>query len=103
LRDQTYHPERHLSVDGDAALASLVKQKQQWIATEATPQNARLRCRNIRAANEQMQSYLDAQRQQLQTERASIETSLRSSAILASREYAFCLYPEATLRQLMGV
>ncbi len=55
LRDQTYHPERHLSIDGDATLTALVERKRQWIATEPTPQNARLRCRNIRAANEQMQ------------------------------------------------
>lgn len=103
LRDQTYHPERHLSMDGDAALASLAERKRQWISTEPTPENARLRCRNIRAVNEQMQPYLDAARRQLQSERASIETSLRASAILASREYAFCLYPEETLRQLMGV
>jgi hypothetical protein len=103
LRDQAYHPERYLAVDGDAALAALVERKRQWIATEPTPENARQRCRSIRAANEQMQPYLEAERHQLLDERASIETSLRASAILASREYAFCLYPEAALRQLMGV
>ena len=73
LRDQTYHPERHLAADGDATLAALVERKRQWIATGPTPENARLRCRNIRAANEQMQPYLDQQRRQLLAERAAIE------------------------------
>ncbi|MEX2111645.1 MAG: hypothetical protein WD845_00580 [Pirellulales bacterium] len=103
LRDQAYHPERHLSADGDATLAALVDRKRQWIATEPTPQTARLRCRNIRAANEQMQAYLGDQRRQLIHQRAVIEAGLRNKAILSSRDYAFCLYPEAALRQLMGV
>ncbi len=102
LRDQAYHPERHLTTDGDANMAALVERKRQWIATEPTPQTARLRCRNIRAANEQMQAYLDDRRRQLIDERAAIETALRRKAILASREYAYCLYPEASLRPLMG-
>ncbi len=103
LRDQTYHPERHLSVDGDATLTALVERKRQWIATTPTPSNARLRCRNIRAANEQMQQYLDEQRHGLLAERASAEAALRNNALLSSREYAFCLYPEASLRRLMGM
>jgi hypothetical protein len=30
-----------------------------------------------------------------------MEAALRAQAILASREYAFCLYPEEPLRRLM--
>jgi hypothetical protein len=101
LRELTYHPERHASADGDAGLAQLVRQKRQWVATTPTPQNARQRCREIRAANEGMQPFVADRRARLLQDRAAVEGALRGQAILASRDYAFCLYPEPALRRLM--
>ncbi|MGD9720856.1 MAG: hypothetical protein AB7O59_14290 [Pirellulales bacterium] len=103
LRDMTYHPERHLSADGDAALAALVQEKRHWVAQAASAATARERCRAIRAANDRMQHYLSDRRKALVDQRSTAEAVQRGKAILASREYAFCLYPEAALRRLMTV
>jgi hypothetical protein len=103
LRDMAYHPERHLSANGEATLEALVRQKREWIAATPTVANARQRCHQIRHANERMQPFLAEQRQALQDERAAVESGLRNQSILASRDYAFCLYPEAALRRLMDV
>ena len=103
LRDVTYHPERHLRVDGDGALEALVRQKREWIATAPTRDNARQRGHAIRGANERMQSYLADRRQALLSRRAAVDRALRSQTILASREYAFCLHALEPLRRLMDV
>jgi hypothetical protein len=103
LRDLAYHPERHLSADGDQTLAELVRQKREWIAQVPTPETAKQRCHRIRDANQRMQPYLSDQWQQALEARARIESDERAQAILASRDYAFCLHPEEPLRQLMAM
>jgi hypothetical protein len=102
LRELAYHPERFL--DGvDAEAETLVRQKRQWIDTVPTPENAKLRCRQIRDANERLQPYVAGQWRQFLDHRQHINDALRGQAILASREHAFCLYPEEPLRRLMQI
>jgi hypothetical protein len=103
LRDMQYHPERHLQADGNQAIAALVRQKRDWIETEPTRENARHRCHMIRDANERLRPFLSDRWQQASHDRETIEKALRNQAILASREYAFCLYPEEPLRRLMEI
>jgi hypothetical protein len=73
------------------------------VGAEPGPGRARERCHKIREANERMQSYLEDERRRLVARRAAIDAELRNQAILASREYAFCLYPPSALRPLMNV
>jgi hypothetical protein len=101
LRDMQYHPERHLQADGNQAIAALVNQKRRWIETEPTRENSRERCRMIRDANVRLQPFLADRLRQASRDRETIEGALRNQAILASREYAFCLYPQEPLRRLM--
>jgi hypothetical protein len=103
LRDMQYHPERHLQADHSQAVAALVLQKRHWIDTKPTRENARQRCHMIREANERLQPFLADRVRQALHQREAIEAALRGQAILASREYAFCLYPEEPLRRLMDV
>lgn len=100
LRELTYHPERFAD-RANGAVETLARQKRQWIDTVPTPQNARLRCRQIRDANEGLQPHVAEPRRRLLLERGHIHDALRGQAILASRECAFCLYPEEPLRRLM--
>jgi hypothetical protein len=100
LRDLTYHPERHLEPGCDP---SLVSEKRRWIETLPTPDNAKQRARKIIAINEALQPCLSGQRRQLLDERQQIVGGLRAQSMLASREYAFCLFPAEPLRRLMDI
>ena len=99
LRELTYHPERFIEgpADGDA----LVREKRRWIDTQSTQENAKLRGDHIRAANAGLQPLVAETRQTLLAKRENLASTLRAQAILASREYAFCLYPADALQALM--
>ncbi len=101
LRELTYHPERFLDGERNAEVESLVRQKRQWIDTPRTYENARLRHQAIHSANEGLQGAVAERRAQLLDERSRIAGNQRTQSILASREYAFCLYPAEELRQFM--
>jgi hypothetical protein len=100
LRELTYNPDRAIESDDRETLAAIA-QKQAAIGTERTRANARWRTGQIRAANEQLQPLVAARREQLIAERDSIVRQLRAEAVWSSREYAFCLYPEKSLRNFM--
>jgi len=69
------------------------------MATPQTAQNARERCQAIRRVNAALQPPLDDRREQLSQRLAETSRKLQAESILAWREYAFCLYPESTLRE----
>lgn len=106
LRDVEYHPERHVersnlsnadAAEFDAALAV----KQRWIGTEQTRENARERCHAIRSANASLARWVAPLRASLVARRTEYAGRLRAEGVLGWREYAFCLYPEATLREFL--
>lgn len=104
LRELTYHPERFLGEGGGpsgspAEAAELAVAKGRWVRTLQTPANARARCREIRRVNQALQPWVEPERQRLLRQLEPIRAALRAETILSSREYSFCLYPEATLRE----
>jgi len=106
LRDLEYHPEKYLDRlypwrDAPVDVAHWVDLKARWLATEQTRENARQRCHAIRAANEALQAWVEAQRRDLLRQRQEAARTARARAVLASREYAFCLYPEEALRDFL--
>jgi hypothetical protein len=107
LRELTWHPELYInSVDADparrdAGLADLIAAKKKWIATKQTPENARERFREFRRINRAMQPWVASQRANLQSERKETVSTLQAEQVISSREYAFCLFPEETLRSFM--
>ncbi len=108
LRDIDYHPEQYLAPSEQWAGAPVdierwLSLKSQWLATEQTRENARERCHAIRAANEALQAWIEPRRRELLRERQEAQRAWRVRSMLTSREYAFCLYSEATLRSLFGV
>jgi hypothetical protein len=101
LRGITYHPERYL--DGmDNKAAELIAAKRQWIEMRPAPDNARRRCQAIRKINAELQPWLLQQQRQLLEHQTRISQKLQAESVLASREYAFCLYPESTLRSFLA-
>ena len=110
LRAMTYQPERYLTGDspsGETELrprgyAELISEKQRWIAIPQTVENARQRCQAIRRFNAALQPWLDNRRQRLTERLAEMSRRVQAESVLASREYAFCLYPEATLRGFLS-
>jgi hypothetical protein len=99
LRDFRYHPERHVSPTPDTGL--LIREKRDWIAREL-PHGHRLeRHREIGRINAALQSHLNHHGQQLPQELIRLTADLRRQRLFASREFSFCLFPEATLRPLL--
>jgi hypothetical protein len=104
LRELSYHPERFLdgmrdtSEGRSSSASSLIAEKLCWIETPPTRENAKRRCRNIRNLNERLQPWLAELRSQFQRRRDLAVAEARKEMILNWREYAFCLYPEETIR-----
>jgi hypothetical protein len=108
LRGLRFHPERLLntseivpSSDRQAA-ADAVRLKYQWIKTPRTFENARQRHLAITGANEALQRWLEPMRQRFLDQLESLEAALRAEAILGWRGYAFCLYPERAVREMLA-
>jgi hypothetical protein len=100
LRDAWFHPERYLAGD-DAEIAGLVQQKRYWYQQQL-PRGTRLaRHRVIEAVNETLRMRLVALRESWLAERKELVHRSRRHALLASREFAFCLFPEEELRRVL--
>ena len=100
LRELEFHPERWL--DGlNTSVQEKTAEKDRWIATPQTRENARERCQAIRHINEALQPEVARLREKLLVEQDSLRDALKIEKLLASREFAFCLYPAEQLRSLM--
>ena len=104
MRQMIYHPERFLRPDdfSDAErerVSAIIAEKRRWVQTPKTPNNAAERHRAITEANRKLGELLAREREHLMQEIAAAEERARDAAILSSREFAFCLYPESYLRE----
>ncbi len=100
LRELTYHPERRLSQE-DPEVARFMEEKRHWSQMPKTRENARQRHEAIARANRALQPHVAEHRARLERQRKETQHHLRANAILDSREYAFCLFPEETLKGLV--
>lgn len=103
-REMTYHPERFLGPDDLSEadwerVGAIVAEKRRWVETPKTPNNAADRHRAITEANRKLAELLSQARENLLRDIAAAEERARDAAILSSREFAFCLYPESYLRE----
>ncbi len=103
LRELAYHPERFLpaSAGENQEVAALLAAKERWIHASPTPQGAHARWQAIRQINEALQGWLSERRRQLVALQAQTAQESQAAKILAWREYGFCLYPEAELRNFL--
>jgi hypothetical protein len=106
-REMRYHPERYVNVNGalppeeSATVAQLIEAKMRWVRTPKTRENARERHAAITGANQALQAYLTKMRVNVERQRDEIAERKRASAILASREYSFCLHPREHFEHLL--
>jgi hypothetical protein len=101
LRDVHYNPQRNLGADlgQDPSLQWLVAEKQAWINLQpADAPGRRRRFQELRALTEQLRTPLYDREQQLREELSRCRHQVEVNAVLQRRDYAFCLFPEATLR-----
>jgi hypothetical protein len=99
LREFRYHPERHLAQSAETA--RLIEEKRAWIARDLPRGRRGERHAHIERVNLALQSPLAERSQQLSGELAKTVARLRQHQPLASREFSFCLFSEATLRPLL--
>jgi hypothetical protein len=101
LRDVHYNPQRHL--DGaaihDPALRTVAAEKREWIERQSTDaRERRHRFEVLRALTERLRAPLAERERFLAKLLNECEHQLEANAVLKRRDYAFCLYPEETLR-----
>jgi hypothetical protein len=99
LREFRFHPERHLAKTAETA--RLIEEKRAWIARDLPRGQRGERHRNIERINLALQSLLAGRSERLGEELTETIAQLRQHQPLASREFSFCLFPEATLRPLL--
>jgi hypothetical protein len=101
VRDVHYNPQRHLSLDvADARIRNLMSEKQEWIARPSpTRAERRERFRRLRQLTEELRKEIADREQSLRSACERCGKELQANAVLRRRDYAFCLYPEGTLRE----
>jgi hypothetical protein len=98
LRDLHWNPQRRVNLD--SPVAKLALQKQAWINQQPDQRrDRRERFRVLRELTEHLRNYTEGQESELQHELARCEQEVRANAALQRRDYPFCLYPEAMLRE----
>jgi hypothetical protein len=101
LRELRYHPERFVDAASHAGIETFVADKQRWVATPKTPQNAHERHVAIAAANDAMQPFVADRRRAIKSRCHELARRNRAESILQSRDYAFCLYPRDAIQRLL--
>ena len=108
LRELCFHPENYLGDDKSrAAIEDVreatrwVKYKRDWVARELPRGSRRERHEAIQRANVHLRNFVTQQREMLEAERAVLTAQWRNDCVIASREYAFCLFPEDFLCRLL--
>ncbi len=107
IRELEFHPERFVEqLPANAAAANdtarWIAEKRRWIGTQQTTENARSRCRAIRQANEALQPAMRPLQEQWTSAADELAKKLHGEAVLASRSYAFVLFPELLLTKFFG-
>ena len=100
LRQRRFHPERFISsIEVELAeAATWIDQKRAVIGSkELTPSE---RHEAINEANSKLQPFVAEQADALQKNLSSVDDQIHNSRILNSREYSFCLFPDALIDDL---
>lgn len=100
-RDLWYNPQRHLPEGMPPPVHYLLRAKDAWVRREcATHAERRERFQHLRELNERIRPFLHAEEERLRWERDQCRACLRINEARGRRDYAFCLYPEESLREL---
>ncbi len=96
LRDLRFNPDRFVTETPETA--PLIAEKHRLVQQDAQPGQGKQRHDEIVKVNESLQSWVASYRNQLLEQLEDLKLQQRNNAVLSSREYSFCLYPEESLR-----
>jgi hypothetical protein len=99
LRELRFNPDRH--IPDMPATRTIREAKQHWLSVEVPPGSRKARHQQIEAANLDLQPFIAEMRKELLNERERLVCAIRNDRLLGARDYAFCLFPEATLQALL--
>ena len=103
LREFEFHPETNLPSDAAVEAREIATRKREWIETEL-PRGKRLeRHVGIVESNEHLQRFIEPDRAAVERELTSSRQNLRTSTIVGSREFSFCLFPESIVTDLKSL
>jgi hypothetical protein len=102
LRRADFNPERLLPANVDPATAAVIAEKQHWLATPKTPDNARTRHQAIVRANLALAPLVAERRAALQRQLEHLSRNEHGESILASRELPFVVHSTARLREFFA-
>ena len=97
LRELTFHPEKFL--ESSSTTHALIAEKQRWIETPQTPENAYLRWSSLRRINQSLQSCVAERRQAMLALQAETARAMQKQKVVGRRDYPFCFHPEKNLRE----
>lgn len=104
LRELHYNPQRHLPREPSAEVQELVREKEHWVVQQPqTREGRRERFRAIRRLSQQLRPEAQTLLEQTQAELVAVEAQLRANTLLQRRDFAFCLYPEKSIRTLIDL
>lgn len=98
LRKLRFQPERF--APANATVAALAAEKRAWLAQQPPYGQGRPRFAALLRINEALHPFVADQRAAAERERDEFVRLLRDRAVLASREYAFALFPESLIGEL---
>jgi len=104
LRDLEFNPERYLDGAAKATpeIRKLLEEKTAWVRDEPSlPAARKQRFRALRDVNGKLAARLVIARARQEEQLARTRQEVAANAILDSRDYALCLYPEEMLRRFL--
>jgi len=106
LREISYHPETKterlaLNPEEQRKVDAARAQKNSWVQTPKTRDNAAERHRQIVTANRALQKWLISRRAELDDQLATTARQIMATRVLESREYPFCLFPQDSIRKFL--
>lgn len=99
-RDAWYNPQRHLPPGSlTAEIAGLLAERQEWVERAAPTRRDRAeRAQKLRALTARLRDYLRGPLRRHRRQLATCREQLAINRVARRRDYAYCLYPEETLR-----
>jgi len=104
LRDAMFNPERVISRQrskNEETLAALIEEKQSLIQNVPEFPEKRTWHSKLERINDQIRKYVGPEVESLGSARERIQQQLKQRALLRSREYSFCMYPQESLMNLL--
>ncbi|GIW82439.1 MAG: hypothetical protein KatS3mg105_4246 [Gemmatales bacterium] len=100
LHDLRCNPQRHLPSAIPESAKRLAAEKAAWVARQAKNRTqSRERFRKLKELTRALEPFVADRKSKINEELASIEEQLRANHLVNRRDYAFCLFPEAQLKE----